>query len=45
MNDTIQNILVFVTLGIAILFLVKKFIWKPKKATTKSCGNSDCGCS
>ncbi|WP_363146265.1 FeoB-associated Cys-rich membrane protein [Winogradskyella sp.] len=44
MNTIIQNILVFSTLALAVIFLVRKFIWKPKKAT-KSCGaNDDCGC-
>ncbi|WP_431133285.1 FeoB-associated Cys-rich membrane protein [Psychroserpens mesophilus] len=45
MNTIIQNILVFTTLAIAIAFLVRKFIWKPKKASTKACGGDDgCGC-
>lgn len=46
MNTIVQNILVFTTLGFAILFLIRKFIWKPKKATSsKACGNDDgCGC-
>ncbi|WP_323787332.1 FeoB-associated Cys-rich membrane protein [Psychroserpens sp.] len=45
MNTIIQNILVFTTLGLALLFLVRKFIWKPKKALSKACGTDDgCGC-
>ncbi|WP_338732151.1 FeoB-associated Cys-rich membrane protein [Mangrovimonas cancribranchiae] len=45
MNDLIQNILAFTTLGIALLFLVRKFIWNPKSATSKkACGDTDCGC-
>ena len=44
MNTIIQNILVVLTLAIAIIFLVRKFIWKPKKAIDKGCGSSDCGC-
>ncbi|WP_296383640.1 FeoB-associated Cys-rich membrane protein [Winogradskyella sp.] len=46
MNTVIQNILVFSVLAIALIFLVKKFVWKPKKAkTTKACGSDDgCGC-
>ncbi|RSK41419.1 FeoB-associated Cys-rich membrane protein [Mangrovimonas spongiae] len=45
MNDLIQNILVFTTLGIALLFLIRKFIWKPKTTTSKNtCGDTDCGC-
>ncbi len=45
MNSMIQNILVFTTLAFAIAFLVRKFIWKPKKASTKACGNDGCGCN
>ena len=45
MNTIIQNILVFSALAIALLFLVRKFIWKPKKKSSKACGNDDgCGC-
>lgn len=45
MNTILQNILVFAALGLALMFLVKKFIWKPKKAPAKSCGgDDDCGC-
>ena len=44
MNDSIQNILVFITLGLALMFLVRKFIWKPKKKASKACGNDGCGC-
>ncbi|WP_456441115.1 FeoB-associated Cys-rich membrane protein [Psychroserpens sp.] len=45
MNTIIQNILVFSTLGFALVFLVRKFVWKPKKVTAKSCGGDDgCGC-
>nr|WP_246431396.1 FeoB-associated Cys-rich membrane protein [Winogradskyella flava] len=46
MNIIIQNILVFSALSLALIFLVRKFIWKPKKASTKACGSDDsCGCS
>ena len=38
----IQEILAFSALIIAIDFLLKKFIWKPK--SKKSCGSEDCGC-
>jgi hypothetical protein len=38
----IQEILSYITLGIAVAFLVKKFFFKKKK-TDKSCGE-DCGC-
>ncbi|WP_299114008.1 FeoB-associated Cys-rich membrane protein [uncultured Winogradskyella sp.] len=44
MNDSIQNILVFITIGLALTFLVRKFIWKPKKKVVKACGNDGCGC-
>ncbi|WP_152611400.1 FeoB-associated Cys-rich membrane protein [Psychroserpens mesophilus] len=45
MNNLIQNILVFSALSIAIVFLVRKFIWKPRKVSTKACGGDDgCGC-
>ncbi|MBV7270136.1 FeoB-associated Cys-rich membrane protein [Winogradskyella luteola] len=46
MNTIIQNILVFSALGVALLFLVRKFMWKPKKLkSTKACGSDDgCGC-
>lgn len=44
MNYIIQNILVFVTISLAISFLFKKFFWKKPKAK-KACGNGDgCGC-
>nr|WP_299112232.1 FeoB-associated Cys-rich membrane protein [uncultured Winogradskyella sp.] len=46
MNTIIQNILVFTTLVFALFFLVRKFIWKPKKASTKACGtDGSCGCA
>lgn len=38
----IQEILSYLTLGIAVLFLAKKFFLKKKK-TDKNCGN-DCDC-
>lgn len=44
MNTIIQNILIFIALGIALTFLVRKFIWKPKKKSSKACGNDGCGC-
>ena len=44
MNTIIQNILVFTAIGLALIFLVKKFFWK-KASTKKSCGSDDgCGC-
>ncbi|MCB4798041.1 FeoB-associated Cys-rich membrane protein [Tamlana sp. PT2-4] len=44
MNNLIQNILVISTLVVAVLFLLKKFVFKGKKSSKKSCGNGDCGC-
>ncbi|HPW97584.1 MAG TPA: FeoB-associated Cys-rich membrane protein [Flavobacterium sp.] len=38
----VQEILVYIALGIAIGFLVTKFIWKPK--SKKGCDKDDCGC-
>ena len=43
MTPIIQNILVTITVLLAVLFLVKKFFWKKSKAK-KACGNDDCGC-
>jgi len=42
MEFNIQNILVFVSLGLAILYLVKKY--NPKNEN-KNCGDKDCGCN
>ena len=49
MNILIQNILVVLIFVLAVGFLIKKFFWKPsfspaKKKSTKSCGDSGCGC-
>jgi hypothetical protein len=45
MNDIIQNILVFSALALALLFLVKKFVWSSKKKTDKAgCSDDGCGC-
>jgi len=44
MNTIIQNTLVILFMAYAIYFLVRKFIWKPKRAASKSCGEDDCGC-
>jgi len=39
-----QQLLVYITLAIAIGFLIRKFIWKKKKSkSSKSCGD-DCSC-
>jgi len=42
MNTIIQNILVFTTIALAVLFLIKKYFWKKTKAK-KACGGDD-GC-
>lgn len=38
-----QNILVYITLILAIGYLFKKFVL-PRKKATKVCGKDDCGC-
>jgi len=44
MNTIVQNILVFAAVTTALVFLFRKFIWKPKKKVSKACGNDECGC-
>jgi len=45
MSNTFQTIVIIIIAGIAVTFLVKKFIWSPnKKSNSKSCGNNGCGC-
>jgi F0F1-type ATP synthase membrane subunit b/b' len=44
MNELFQNIIIAVFGLIALAFLVKKYIWNPKKKNDKSCGHDDCGC-
>lgn len=39
----VQKTLAFITLGIALVFLFRKFFFKKKKSD-KNCGE-DCGCS
>ncbi len=39
----IQQILVYISLFIAVGFLVKKFFWKKAAKKSKSCGD-DCNC-
>jgi hypothetical protein len=39
---TFQEILVYIALGIAIGFLIQKFIGKKK--TKNGCGKDDCAC-
>ena len=50
MTDTIQNILVYITVLIAAGFIIKKF-FLPKKLfasnknkNSKACGQDGCGC-
>ncbi|MEO6347294.1 MAG: FeoB-associated Cys-rich membrane protein [Aquaticitalea sp.] len=44
MNTILQNILTFLALAFAIVFLLKKFVLKKAK-TDKGCGSGDdCGC-
>lgn len=38
----IQEIIIYIALGLAVFFLLRKFIFKRKK---KNCGSSDCGCN
>ena len=40
----LQEILAYVTLGIAVAFLIRKFFFKKKKSD-KNCGSDDCGCN
>ena len=45
MNTIIQNILVVITVALAVGYLVKKYIWTPKTKSKKNCGGNDnCGC-
>jgi glycopeptide antibiotics resistance protein len=39
----LQEITAFIILGLALYFLVRKFIFKKK--SDKNCGGNDCGCS
>ncbi|RTY96001.1 FeoB-associated Cys-rich membrane protein [Flavobacterium sp. GT3R68] len=39
-----QEIIAFITLGIAVAFLIKKFFFKKKKSD-KNCGSDNCGCN
>ncbi len=52
MMDTLQIVLVYLTLSIAVAYIIKKFLlpksvlamFGSKKTTTKGCGDNDCGC-
>jgi uncharacterized membrane protein YuzA (DUF378 family) len=42
----LQEILAYITLGIAVVFLINKFFFKKKKnKSDKNCGENDCGCN
>ena len=49
MMAAVQEILVYVALGFAIIFLVGKYLWPKRlisaKKADKSCGEHDCGCN
>ncbi len=47
--STVQDILVYITVAIAVGYLVKKFLlprslFARKKNSSKGCGEGDCGC-
>jgi len=44
MSELYQNIIIVVIGIVAIVFLIRKYIWWPKKKSEKSCGNDGCGC-
>jgi FtsZ-interacting cell division protein ZipA len=44
MSEVTQNIIIGIIGLIAIAFLVRKYIWSPKKKKGKSCGSDGCGC-
>ncbi len=45
MNTVIQNSLVFIAVTLAIVFLIRKFFWKPKTKTSKVCEmDTNCDC-
>ena len=44
MSSAFQNIIIAVVGLVAIAFLVRKYVWTPKKKDSKSCGNDGCGC-
>lgn len=39
-----QEIIAFITLGIAVIYLFKKFFLKKKKKDKNCGGGGDCGC-
>ena len=46
--EAVQEILVYITLGIAVVFLVRKFLLPKRvisgKRVDEGCGHEDCGC-
>ncbi|MEY8849349.1 FeoB-associated Cys-rich membrane protein [Psychroserpens sp. XS_ASV72] len=46
MNTIIQNILVFITLALALQYLIRKFVLPTRKTpSSKGCSDNDsCGC-
>jgi len=47
--EILQLVLVYITLAIAVGYIVKKFflpkaLFASKKSNTKACGQDDCGC-
>jgi len=47
--EVFQQILVYLTLAVAVGFVVRKFFWPKslstsKKNSTKACGQDDCAC-
>lgn len=47
--EIFQQILVYITLAIAVAYIVKKFflpssLFVGKKQSSKGCGQGDCGC-
>lgn len=47
--DILQLVLVYITLAVAVAYIVKKFflpkaLFASKKSNSKGCGQDDCGC-
>jgi uncharacterized membrane protein YwzB len=47
--EILQTILVYITVAVALSYIVKKFflpkaLFVSKKNNTKACGQDDCGC-
>ncbi|MFB9055148.1 FeoB-associated Cys-rich membrane protein [Mariniflexile ostreae] len=42
MNTIIQNILVLISIGLALAFLIKKFFWKKSKSKKAFGDHHDC---